>query len=351
MTVILSMTLSSCKKAAVINSNPPEVIVANPIREKVTRYNEYTGTVAATQKIDLVARVEGFLESINFSDGQFTKKGDLLFIIQQNNYIENVKRAQALLDYDSSEYQRQLSMFKENATSQAEVEKYLSKVQVDKANLQLNKINLGYTEVRAPFDGLLSAHQVDVGALVGASPTQPTVLVSLEQITPVYVNFNINTGDALRLRKQLREIGEDGHTVVGKLPVFVQLSDEKNFPHEGVLDFVNNSVDTSTGTIQVRAIFPNQDKELIPGFFTKIRIAIGPPFEALTVPNEIIQNDQAGEYVYIVNAQNIVERRDVETGPKKGDRKAILKGLTDQDRVITAGINRVRVNSPVTIKK
>ena len=342
--------LTACSKQNSNNKQIPEVLVALPIKQKVTKYEEYTGTVAATQQVNLVARVEGFLESINFNDGQFVKRGDLLFIIQQDSYIEKVKRAQANLDYDNSEYQRQLLMLKENATSQAEVEKYLSKVQVDKADLELAKINLGYTEVRAPFDGLLAAHQVDVGAVVGSSPMNPTVLVAIEAITPVYVNFNINTRDALTLRDELRKMGQAGKKVVGNLPVFVALSNEEGFPHEGILDFVNNSVDTSTGTIQVRAIFPNEDHALIPGFFAKVRVAIGAPFEALTVPNSIVQSDQVGEFILTVNSQNIVQRNDIKTGPRKGESRAILEGLSENESVIVSGINNARVGAPVNPK-
>lgn len=347
---MLSFALISCAKKPSNTKLTPEVIVAAPIKQIVTKFEEYTGTVAATQQVNLVARVEGFLESINFNDGQFVKKGDLLFIIQQDSYIEKVKRAQANLDYDNSEYQRQLSMLKENATSQAEVEKYLSKVQVDKADLELAKINLSYTEVRAPFDGLLAAHQVDVGAVVGSSPMNPTVLVAIEAITPVYVNFNINTRDALTLREELRKMGQNKNKVVGNLPVFVALSNEENFPHEGILDFVNNSVDTSTGTIQVRAIFPNEDHALIPGFFAKVRVAIGAPFEAITVPNSIIQSDQVGEFILTVNSKNIVQRNDIKTGPRKGEARAILEGLTENESVIVAGINSARIGSPVNPK-
>lgn len=347
---LIFLTLTGCFKNQKSNKPVPEVLVATPIKQMVTRYEEYTGTVAATQQVNLVARVEGFLESINFNDGQFVKKGDLLFVIQQDTYIEKVKRAQANLDYDNSEYQRQLSMLKENATSQAEVEKYLSRMQVDKADLELAKINLGYTEVRAPFDGLLAAHQKDVGAVVGSSPMNPTVLVAIEAITPVYVNFNMNTRDALVLREELRNKGEDKTQVIGNLPVFVALSNEEGFPHEGILDFVNNSVDTSTGTIQMRAIFPNQDHLLIPGFFAKVRIAIGAPFEALTVPNAIIQSDQVGEFILTVNAQNVVQRNDVKTGPRKGESRAILQGLSENESVIVAGINSVRVGASVHTK-
>ena len=347
---LLLLGLTACAKKNNNDKQVPEVLVAAPIKQMVTKYEEYTGTVAATQQVNLVARVEGFLESINFNDGQFVKKGDLLFIIQQDSYIEKVKRSQATLDYDNSEYQRQLSMFKENATSQADVEKYLSKVQVDKADLELAKINLSYTEVRAPFNGLLAAHQADVGAVVGSSPMSPTVLVAIEAITPVYVNFNINTRDALTLRDELNKTGQGPKRVVGNLPVFVALSNEEGFPHEGILDFVNNSVDTSTGTIQVRAIFPNQDHALIPGFFAKVRVAIGASFEAITVPNSIIQSDQVGEFILTVNSKNMVQRNDIKVGPRKGESRAILEGLSENESVIVAGINTARIGSPVNSK-
>ena len=345
--LLLGVLVSSCVKKNNFPQQIPEVVVATPLKEMVTKYDDNTGTIAATQQINLVARVEGFLESINFNDGQRVKKGDLLFVIEQASYIEKVKRAQATLDYDNSEYQRQLGMLKENATSQAEVEQYLSQVQVAKADLELAKINLSYTEVKAPFDGLLGAHQVDVGTLVGSNPTTPTVLVSLEAIVPVYVNFNINMSDALVLREELKELGQGSKEVVGTLPVNVALSNEKGFPHRGVLDFVNNSLDTSTGTMQVRAIFPNEDLALIPGFFVNVRVAIGPPFLALTIPNAIIQSDQAGEFVFTVNQKNIVERNDLVLGPHKDTSRAVLKGLGEHDRVIVSGISRVNVGMSV----
>ncbi len=345
--LLLPMLWSGCAPKHKLEQQPPEVIVASPTEEMVTNYEDTTGTVAATQQINVVARVEGFLESINFNDGQRVKKGDLLFVIEQESYLQKVKRSQALLDYDNAQYQRQLAMLKENATSQANVEEYLAKVQADRADLELAKINLSYTEVRAPFDGLLGAHQIDVGGYVGSNPANPTVLVTLEAITPVYVNFNINMRDALQLREELRALGQGNKEIVGTLPIFVALANEEGFPHEGILDFLNNSLDSSTGTIQARAIFPNEDLALIPGFFVTVRAAIGPPFLALTIPSAVIQSDQGGEFVLTVNEHQEVEEHYVLLGPKKGTSRALLKGIGKKDHVIISGLTRVKVGMKV----
>jgi membrane fusion protein, multidrug efflux system len=344
---LLAMLTSCHKKESMTNSKPPEVIVGKPQEETVVDFQENTGTVASIQQVNLVARVSGYLEKISFRDGQYVHQGDLLFTIQQDSYQEDVKKYQAQLDYDSSEYQRQLGMLKENATSEASVEEYLSNLQVDQANLANSKLNLSYTEVKAPFDGLVGAHQVDIGAMVGSNQADPTVLVTLEKIAPIYVNFNINTGDALQLRKQLQKQNKSGYKLVDKLPVYVGLSDEEGTPHQGLLDFVANEVDTSTGTIQARAVFPNADLSLIPGFFVRVKLAASKPYKALTVPNSVIQSDQAGEFLWSVNEENEVVRKSIKLGPKKGDRRAILEGITAQDRIITTGVNRVTVHTLV----
>jgi RND family efflux transporter MFP subunit len=341
------LVLASCERKDVSENVAVPVTVATPRTAEVTDYMDFTGTVGAVQSVNIVARVEGYLEAIYVQDGSSVSKGTPLFKIQQQQYIDDVKLYQAKLDYSSAEYARQLEMIKKNATSEADVEKYLSQKQQDEANLGNAKLNLGYTTLNAPFDGLLGEHQVDVGNLVGNSPVDPTQLVTIEQIVPIYVNFSINTRDALRLRGMMKAAGMKDKSGVNKWPVFAQLENETTFPHKGTLDFSNNSVDTSTGTIQLRGIFPNEDRAMFPGLFATVRIPLGPPKPGLVVPNAVVLSDQQGDYVFIVNAQNVVERRNVVKGPLNGAARAISSGLTAADRVVVNGIPNIRIGQTV----
>jgi RND family efflux transporter MFP subunit len=323
------------------------VTVGNPKKADVTDSIDFTGTVGAVQNVTIVARVEGFLDAIHFQDGTYVKKGTPLFTIQQDQYIQQVKLYQAQLDYASEEYARQLVMIKKNATSEATVEQYYSQKQQGEANVALANLNLSYTLMSAPFDGLLGEHQVDVGNLVGYNPASPTQLVTIEQIVPIYVNFSINTRDALKIRQMMREAGVADKSAVNKSPVFAQLENETDFSHKGVLDFSNNSVDTSTGTIQLRGIFPNEDRIMFSGLFATVRIPLGPPKPGLVVPNAVVLSDQQGDFVLIVNAKNAIERRSVVKGPLNGAERAIVKGLEPTDRVVVNGIPNVRVGQTV----
>lgn len=337
----------SCKKKDTAENALTQVTVAHPKTADVTDYMEFTGTVGAFQNVTIVARVEGYLEGIYFQDGTYVKKGTLLFKIQQDQYIQDLKLYQAQLDYATAEYNRQLVMIKQNATSEANVQQFYSQQQQAEANVALAKLNLSYTEMRAPFDGLLGEHQVDVGNLVGNSPVDPTQLVTIEQIIPIYVNFSINTRDALRLRQMMRAEGIADKAAVNKAPVFAQLENETGFPHKGVLDFANNSVDTSTGTIQLRGIFPNEDRMMFPGLFATVRIPLGPPKAGLVVPDAIVLSDQQGDYVLVVNANNTIERRNVVKGPLNGAERAISSGLETTDRIVVNGIPNVRIGQVV----
>lgn len=341
------LCLASCDRHETPENASVPVTVACPKTADVADYIDLTGTVGAVQSVTIVARVEGYLEEIYFQDGTYVPKGTPLFKIQQDQYIEDVKLYQAQLDYASEEYARQLDMIKKNATSEAEVEKYLSQKQQDEANVALAKLNLSYTMLYAPFDGLLGEHKVDVGNLVGNSPVDPTQLVTIEQIVPIYVNFSINTRDALRIREMMHKAGIKDKSPVNNTPVYAQLENETGFPHKGVLDFSNNSVDTSTGTIQLRGVFKNENRTLFPGLFAEVRIPLGDPKPRLVLPDSVVLNDQQGDYVYIVNAQNVVERRDVVKGPLNGTARAILSGVSASDHVVVNGIPNIRIGQAV----
>jgi RND family efflux transporter MFP subunit len=341
------LLLASCERKDAAENAAVPVTVATPKTAEVSDYMQFTGTVGAVQNVTIVARVEGYLEAIHFQDGTYVTKGTPLFTIQQDQYIQDVKLYKAQLDYATEEYNRQLEMIKKNATSEAEVQKYYSQQQQGEANVALAKLNLSYTQLSAPFDGLLGEHQVDVGNLVGNSPVDPTQLVTIEQIVPIYVNFSINTRDALKLRQMMKAAGMKDKSAVNNTPVFAQLENETDFPHRGVLDFSNNSVDTSTGTIQLRGVFPNEDRAMFPGLFATIQIPLGPPKPGLVVPNAVVLSDQQGDYVFVVNAQNVVERRNVVKGPLNGVARAIASGLTATDRVVVNGIPNIRIGQTV----
>jgi len=273
---------SACRrKATAAASVAPAVTVQAPRSEPVIEYLQLTGTVAASKSVNLVARVPGYLESVNFKDGAVVPEGELLFVIEKPPYEAQVELNKAALTRAQLELDRQQAMMKENATAETTVESWVSQRDQAKAQLELSQINLGYTEVRAPFEGRLGARQVDPGNLVGSSG--PTVLATIEQLHPIYVNFNLNERDALHLRQEMRRLKIELGSNIGKAPVEVGLQNEEGYPHVGVLDFADNALSTSTGTIALRGLFKNEDTTLLPGLFARVRIPLGDPRPLLVI--------------------------------------------------------------------
>lgn len=335
-----------CRKhAQTAGAAAPAVTIRQPAREPVTEYLELTGTVAASKTVNLVARVPGYLESVNFKDGAVVEKGQLLFVIEQAPYEAQVALNQAALVRAQAELDRQQAMMKENATAETTVENWVSQRDQARAQLEVAQINLGYTKVTAPFAGRLGARQVDPGNLVGSSG--PTVLATLDQLHPIYVNFNLNERDALHLRDEMRRVRMAVGSNIGKAPVEVGLQNETGYPHVGVLDFADNSLSTSTGTIALRGVFENEDTTLFPGLFARVRIPLGGPRPMLVIPGSAVGNDQQGDFVYVVNASDVVERRSIVKGPMTAGGLAIRDGLAESDRVIVNGLLNARVGEKV----
>jgi RND family efflux transporter MFP subunit len=324
----------------------PAVTVSHPAQEPVTDYIDLTGTVSASKTVDLVARVSGYLKSVNFKDGASVEEGQLLFVIEPEPYEQQLKLAEAQLLQAQSEYDRQTALMKENATSAANVEKWLSQRDQAAAQVELAKINLGYTRITAPLSGRMSANQFDPGNLVG--PGGKTKLATITQLIPINVDFNLNERDALQIRAAMRQLGMEPKGGVGKAPVWVGLQNETGYPHKGTLDFVDSNVSTSSGTVQMRAVVKNEDRALFPGLFARVRIPLGDPKPMLVVPNRAIGNDQEGDYVLVADAGDIVARRAVVKGTLLEDRCAIRSGLSSTDRVIVNGIMRAKPGAKVT---
>lgn len=327
----------------------PPVVVSKPVLAQVTDYLIETGNTVSYNSVDLVARVSGYLDSVNFRDGSIVKKNQLLFVIQPAPYLAQVEEAEASLTadkaqyaYDLAEYQRQLVMYKQNATSQADVQQWLANRDSAKAavggavaNLEVAKINYSYTHVLAPFNGRISRHLVDVGNLVGNGSA--TKLATIEQIAPMYVYFNINELDLLKLRKAARAAGIKP-SEINQIPVSIGLQNEEGFPHKGHLDYVDTGLDASTGTIQMRSIFENKHYDLLPGLFVRVRIAINKPQPRLMVPDTSVMYDQIGAYLFTVNKNNEVIQTRITTGSREKGMIVVLTGIKSDDSIIVSGI-------------
>ena len=324
----------------------PPVTVSKPLRMPVTDYLQSTGSVAAFKTVDLVARVEGYLRSVDFKDGTVVKAGQLLFVIEPEPYQAKLASQQAQLLDAQTEYERQLRMIKENATSQANVDKWLSQRDQAAAAVTLAKINLGYTRISAPFDGRIDRHLVDPGNLVGSTGTA-TKLATIEQIDPAYVYFSINERDLLRVRAaaqaQMKSPGE-----APPVPVQVALQTEEGYPHLGTLDFAGSGLDTGSGTLQLRASVPNAKYTLLPGLFARVRVALAAPVPRLVVPDRVVSSDQVGSYLLTVGPDQKVRQQRIETGPLENGFRAVLSGLDADSEVVIDGLQNAIPGNLVT---
>jgi RND family efflux transporter MFP subunit len=283
----------------------PPIAVVKPRVQSISSFVDVTGNAAAVNAVKLIARVEGYLEQLHYQDGQFVKKGDLLFTVQQDQYQDQLQQsqaqvlaAQASLSYAKTEVVRYTALLKKDAATQVEVDKWVyqrasaeAQLLGAQASVALARLNLGYTEVRAPFDGIVGKHLIDPGNVVGGGGQQ-TALAEITQLDPIYVVANHSEQDVLKVRQNL---GQHRLTLADlhKVPVDVGLSDETGFPHQGTIEYVAPAIDPATGTLLVRGILANPNFTLLPGFFVKMRLPMGQvDRNALVVPDRALQEDQ-----------------------------------------------------------
>lgn len=358
---LLVMALACGERNTYAPPPPPKVTVSQPLKKPVTDYLEFTGNAVALNTVQLVARVEGFLEKILFQDGEAVKKGKLLFLIQQEQYKAQLQKAQASvlaekaqLLHAQTEYVRYAKLREQQAAAQTDVDRWhyerdsrRAAVMAAEAQVELAKLNLSYTKVAAPFTGRMGRHLKDPGELVGAGVK--TVLAEINQIDPIYVYFPINEQDLLRVRgkdpKPQEEVEKE------RYPVYVGLADETGYPHTGNLDFAAISLNPTTGSLMLRGIFPNPKTIILPGLFARVRVPIGELEKALLVPEAALSYDQLGPFVRVVNDKNIVERREVKLGNQVDADRVVLEGLQGDERVVVAGLLRAIPGRPVTPEK
>jgi RND family efflux transporter MFP subunit len=346
------VALAGCEQNAYAPPPPPKVDVAVPVQRAITRYLDATGNTAPVKQVDLVARVSGFLQSIDYTDGAFVKEGTLLFTIEPETYKLKLEQAQAAevgaqatLTQAEADFKRQTDLVARQAVSQSTLDTSTANrdnarasLQQAQANTRLAEVNYGYTKVTAPFDGMVSAHLVSIGELVGASsPTQLATIVSQD---PIYVNFNVNERDVLRIRAEAKREGRLTTAQLKQTPVEIGLQTEDGYPHVGKLDYAAPTIDQATGTLAVRGLIPNPDRVLLPGYFVRVRVPVDTQDNALLVPDTALGADQSGRYLLVVNKDNVVEQRQVTTGPIDNGLRVIDSGLKPDDRVVIAGLLR-----------
>ena len=337
------------------------VPVVLPRLQSVTNYVVITGNAAAVNAVKLVARVEGYLEDLHYQDGAFVKKGDLLFTVQQDPYREQLQQAhaqvltaQAALIYAKTEFARYTALVKQDAATQTEVDHWNyerasaeASLLSARAQVAIDEVNLGYTEIRAPFDGIVGKHLIDPGNVVGGGGQQ-AALAEITQLNPIYVVANLSEQQVLQIRQNLsqhRLTLADLH----KVPVDVALSNQTGFPYRGTIQYVAPALDPQTGTLLVRGILANPDRNLLPGFFVRMRLPMGPVNRnALLVPDRALQADQGGRYLLVLNNQDVVEQRYVQLGELVGALRVITGGLKPEDRVVVGEMWRATPGTKVT---
>lgn len=349
----------------------PEVTVATPTRQPVTDYLEFNGNTRAVEMVELRARVEGFLERINFEDGSIVRKGQLLFQIDPKPFEAAVRQAEAQvaeqkarLDRATIEYARFERLSKQKAAAETDVLQW--RVERDstqaalagaEAKLDEARLDLGYTRVTAPFDGRIGRRLVDLGNLVGSG--ESTHLATLVRLNPIYVYFNLNELDLLKLGEPQQPTKLGGSTAPNGLvglnqarPVVLEmgLANQEGYPYRGKLDFTDLGVDPASGTLLMRGSFPNEDLRILPGLFVHIRAPIGEDASAILVPERAIGTDQRGKYVYIVGADDKVKQVPVKLGSLVDGKRVVVEGLNGDERVVVAGLQRVRDGVPVQPK-
>jgi multidrug efflux system membrane fusion protein len=334
---------------------PPAVPVSRPVEQEVTDYVDFTGRTDAIQALDVRARVTGYLVEMPFKEGSEVKKDDLLFRIDPRPYQAQLDQAtrqvdlyQARLDLARTTHTRFSALYKQTpgAVSKQELDQY--KAQVVEAQAQLKayqsslkvyQLNLDFTKVTSPIDGRVSRYYLTLGNLVNQDQTLLTTVVSQN---PMYVYFDTDEPTLLRVRRAVSE-GRIKPAEDGKNPVLLGLQDEEGFPHQGTIDFVNNQVNPTTGSITVRGIFPNPKLLLSPGMFVRVRLPIGPKHPALLVIDRAIGSDQGLKYVYVVDKENKVQYRRIKTGPLQDNGlRVITEGLKSTDRIVVGGLQQVR---------
>jgi membrane fusion protein (multidrug efflux system) len=360
--VALAAVSACSKEAAPVAPPPPEVLVTAPVQRDVPVYMELVGQAAGFQDVEIRARVEGFLETMTFTEGSLVRKGQLLYTIDPKplqavlaNAKANLATSQARLEKAVNDVKRLTPLAAQQAVSQQELDNAsaqrdaaVAQVDAGKAAVEKAELDLGYTKIYAPLDGLIGTTKVKAGNLVGRG--ESTLLVTISQIDPILFRAGIAEAEYLRVARRVQEQREKGIVQGEKTPIQLILADGTVHPQPGYLDAVERNVDTLTGTIALQIKFPNPERLVRPGQFGRVRFVIDMKPGALLVPQRAVQELQNLYNLAVVGADNKVSFRTIKVGPREGTLWVIEEGLKPGERVIVEGLQRVSEGAVVNPK-
>ena len=349
--------------AADSSAPPPSVTIMRPVVRQVTDYFEFPGQTEAVSEVAMRARVMGYIVKVNFEDGQNVKKGDLLFEIDPRPYQAALDRArgdlarlEAICEKAQADLARSKRLRPSGAVSQDELEQHIAQLKIARAFMASARaavteaeLNLEFTKITSPIDGRVSRARIREGNLVQTGNDSP-VLTTVVTTSPIYVFFNVDEHAVLQYQQRALQRGEELHPSrlrELKFPVDIGMATEEGFPHRGILDFADNKIDRTTGTLRVRGVFENKSEYLTPGLFVRVRIPFGEPHRALLVAERAVGTDQRLKILLVVNKQNVVERREVKLGRLEDGLRVIESGLQADDLVIVDGLQRARPGTAV----
>lgn len=347
---------------------PPAVTVASPTQRTITDYDEYVGRFVAVDAVEVRARVSGYLDSIHFKDGQMVKEGDLLFTIDKRPFQTaldqakaTVQKARAELAFAEGDLERAAQLVRDKTITQQTFDQRTQVKRVAEANVAAQEaavrqaeLDLQFTDLRAPVSGRIGDRRVSVGNLVtGGTSGNTTLLATIVSTDPMRFEFTFDEASYLRYERlaangDANAKREDLAARGGSTIVRLKLIDEKGFDHVGRMDFIDNVIDKSTGTIRGRAVFANGQGIFTPGMFARVQVPGSAPYTALLVPDTAIGSEQARKFVYVVRPDDTVAQKYVEVGPLSGGERVIRSGLEPTDRVVVEGLMRVRPGVKVT---
>jgi len=360
---ILSVLLTAvgCKKSSAPQQGPLPVNVVTVIEKEVNEWDEFTGRLEAVESVEIRPRVSGYITEVHIEAGAIIKKGDLLYVIDPRPYQADFDRAaaefermQAQLKLAQIELDRAKELRTKNTISASEFDQKAATYQgasaaAASAEAARNSaaLNLEFTQIKSPIDGRVSDARITLGNLVQPGPGAESVLTTVVSVDPIYAKVDADENAILKYVK-LSEEGKRVSARTAKIPAFVELGNETDFPHEGYIDFVDNRLDPGTGTVRARAVLKNWNPNLItPGFFVRVRVAGATSYRAALIADKVISSQQGVKYVFVVKPDNTLERRTIETGTMFEGKRIVKSGLKDSEKVVSTRLQLIQPGMPV----